>query len=123
MSRQNGVPSTTCPVPVPEGSPFPIQNIPFGIFSTQVCHDDDFACESANLVKYLHPRGGTIIGSHVVDLALLEQRGLFSEILQSEDTDIFAQVSHADANDTLSPRVFTLTCECMSPSVNIECFR
>ncbi|HSS10833.1 MAG TPA: fumarylacetoacetate hydrolase family protein, partial [Acidimicrobiales bacterium] len=45
---------------VDDGSPFPIQNLPYGVFS----HDGD------------GPRVGVAIGAHVVDLAALEGAGL-----------------------------------------------
>ena len=46
---------TTSWLPVPEGSPFPVQHLPYGIFSTT---DED-------------PRVGVAIGDDVVDLATL----------------------------------------------------
>jgi fumarylacetoacetase len=50
-------------VPVPEGSDFPIQNLPYGVFRRpgEV------------------PRVGIAIGEHVLDLALLHDAGLFPE--------------------------------------------
>ncbi|KAJ5819415.1 hypothetical protein N7474_005006 [Penicillium riverlandense] len=54
------------PIQVPENSPFPIQNIPFGIFS-----------DEANRA----PRAATVIGNWVLDLALLEYEGLFDTVL------------------------------------------
>ena len=42
-------------------SPFPIQNLPYGIFSTSNHHD---------------PRSGVAIGDKVLDLAVLENDGL-----------------------------------------------
>ncbi|KAF5252863.1 hypothetical protein FANTH_2187 [Fusarium anthophilum] len=49
------------PFPIPNGSPFPISNIPFGIFHTQ---------------DNLDPRPGTAVGDHVLDLNILIQNGL-----------------------------------------------
>jgi fumarylacetoacetase len=49
-------------VPVPEGSPFPIQNLPFGVFRPRPGAD---------------ARVGVAIGEHVLDLSVLEARGLF----------------------------------------------
>ena len=49
---------------IPEGSDFPIQNIPFGIFKT----------------KKQAPRGCTRIGDHVVDLAKMNDLGFFEGI-------------------------------------------
>jgi len=47
-------------VPVPDGSHFPIQNLPFGVFSTS---DGDDA-----------PRVGVAIGDHVLDLSPVAER-------------------------------------------------
>ncbi|KAE8147153.1 hypothetical protein BDV25DRAFT_169360 [Aspergillus avenaceus] len=49
------------PFPIPENSPFPISNIPFGIFST---------------AKEPTPRPGTAVGDYVIDLSRLVSRGL-----------------------------------------------
>lgn len=46
-------------VEVPEGSDFPIQNLPFGIFKT----------------KYLSPVAGVAIGNYVLDLVYLHENG------------------------------------------------
>ncbi|MBK5277747.1 MAG: fumarylacetoacetase [Bacteroidia bacterium] len=46
-------------VEVPKNSDFPIQNLPFGIFSTE----------------YLSPVAGVAIGNHVVDLVYLQEHG------------------------------------------------
>jgi fumarylacetoacetase len=46
-------------VPIPKGSDFPIQNLPFGIFKT----------------KYLTPVAGIAIGNYVVDLVYLHENG------------------------------------------------
>ncbi|MDQ1586263.1 MAG: fumarylacetoacetase, partial [Actinomycetota bacterium] len=40
-------------LPVPEGSPFPVENLPYGVFSRG---DED-------------PRVGVAVGDHVIDLA------------------------------------------------------
>jgi fumarylacetoacetase len=58
MSKAND-PSLTSWVPVPKGSDFPIQNLPFGIFKT----------------KYLTPVGGVAIGDLVLDLVYLHENG------------------------------------------------
>src|SRR5262249_49801356 len=50
-------------VPVPTGSHFPIQNLPFGIFRPRAGGN---------------PRAGVAIGEQVVDLAALERNGLLS---------------------------------------------
>lgn len=52
-------------VPVAADSDFPIQNLPFGIFST--------AANSA-------PRAGVAIGDMVLDLSVLQQAGLLQEV-------------------------------------------
>jgi fumarylacetoacetase len=46
-------------VEVPQGSDFPIQNLPFGIFKT----------------KYLTPVAGVAIGNHVLDLVYMHENG------------------------------------------------
>ena len=46
-------------VEIPEGSDFPIQNLPFGIFKT----------------KYLSPVAGVAIGNYVLDLVYLHENG------------------------------------------------
>merc|ERR1719206_394106 len=51
-----------------ETSDFPIQNIPFGIFST-----------TANP----KPRAGTAIGDFAVDLAVLAENGLFDKHVEN----------------------------------------
>jgi fumarylacetoacetase len=48
-------------VPVENGSDFPIQNLPFGVFQT----------------SYLHPVAGVAIGEHVLDLVHLHEHGHF----------------------------------------------
>jgi fumarylacetoacetase len=50
-------------LPVPPGSHFPIQNLPFGVFRPRAGGN---------------PRVGVAIGEHVVDLAALERRGLLT---------------------------------------------
>ncbi len=62
------MPSTTDPhlrsfVPVAAGSHFPIQNLPYGVFRPQ---------------PHAAPRVGVAIGEAVLDLALLERRGLLA---------------------------------------------
>lgn len=63
------------PIPVAADSPFPIQNIPFGIFS-----------EKSNPT----PRAATAIGQWVLDLAVLENHGVFDQILPAS-RDVFSQ--------------------------------
>ena len=50
---------------VKEGSDFPIQNIPFGIFKP---------------FNRINPRAGTRIGDHVIDLAAIAEKGYFKDI-------------------------------------------
>jgi len=59
---------------VPEGSNFPIQNIPFGIFKT----------------GNLEPRPATIIGDFVIDLSVMADYGAFDD-LDIEDLSVFYQ--------------------------------
>jgi fumarylacetoacetase len=51
-----------CWVPVPSGSHFPVQNLPYGIFTTPGGE----------------PRAGVAIGEHVLDLATLARAGLMA---------------------------------------------
>ncbi len=60
MSKAND-PNLESWVEVPEGSDFPIQNLPFGIFKTH----------------YLTPVAGVAIGDHVLDLVYLYEKGFF----------------------------------------------
>ncbi|EMC95503.1 hypothetical protein BAUCODRAFT_543794 [Baudoinia panamericana UAMH 10762] len=62
------------PIATAADCPFPIENIPFGVFSTDG--------ES--------PRAATIVGSHILDLAFLEAQGLFKAVLKTT-TAVFAQ--------------------------------
>lgn len=64
------------PIPIAKDSPFPLENIPFGIFSPS---------------KGTKKRAGTAIGDYVVDLAVLEQYGLFNSVSSAFGT-IFSQV-------------------------------
>jgi fumarylacetoacetase len=48
-------------IDVPEGSDFPLQNLPFGIFRT----------------RYLSPVAGVAIGEHVLDLVYMHEYGYF----------------------------------------------
>ncbi|PVI04188.1 putative fumarylacetoacetate hydrolase [Periconia macrospinosa] len=54
------------PIPVGEESPFPVENIPFGVFSTSSSSG---------------PRGCTAIGDYVLDLAALEKSSLLERII------------------------------------------
>ena len=74
MSKAND-PSLKSWVPVPAGSDFPIQNLPFGIFKTN---------DSA-------PRVGVAIGESVLDLSAIAAAGLFDTI--PFDKNVFAQSS------------------------------
>ncbi len=66
-------PSLKSWIPVPAGSDFPIQNIPFGVFLTR---DDVITI-------------GTRIGDHAIDLGALHQLGYFKDIPLTDD--IFLQ--------------------------------
>jgi len=63
-------------VPVPEGSGFSIQNLPYGVFK---------GVGAA-------PRVGVAIGEHVLDLALLQEAGLFAEVARLPE-GVFARDS------------------------------
>jgi fumarylacetoacetase len=71
------------PIEVAENSPFPIQNIPFGIFSTK-------ANTSA--------RAATVVGDWVIDLAILEHERIFDRVLPP-NSDVFSKV-RADPDGT-----------------------
>ncbi|KAG7409321.1 Fumarylacetoacetase [Fusarium oxysporum f. sp. rapae] len=78
------------PFPIPNGSPFPISNIPFGIFHTE---------------DNLDPRPGTAVGDHVLDLGILIQNGLpidesLKEALASV-SDGETEKSHANVRNSL----------------------
>jgi fumarylacetoacetase len=60
-------------VDVPEGSDFPIQNLPFGVFKT----------------PGLQPRLCTAIGDYVADLSVLAEHGFFDDL--NIDSDVFYQ--------------------------------
>ncbi len=60
-------------IEVREGSDFPIQNIPFGIFSP----------------KGKSPRPGTIIGDTIIDLSVLADEGFLDGILPENGFDAF----------------------------------
>lgn len=63
-------------IPVPADSPFPIQNLPFGVF---VRKDGRTHC-------------GCAIGEHVLDLAVLEEEGFFNfkqRVFQSHSLNLF----------------------------------
>ena len=51
-------------IDVPPGAPFPIQNLPYGVFKPRTGG---------------RPRVGVAIGAYVLDLAVLEARGLFEQ--------------------------------------------
>ncbi|KAH6707944.1 putative 2-hydroxyhepta-2,4-diene-1,7-dioate isomerase [Leptodontidium sp. MPI-SDFR-AT-0119] len=69
----------TFPIPIPTGSPFPVTNIPFGIFST---------------FKSPEKRVGIAIGTYVLDLAFLEQHDFFSNALDDEYIQITEPGAH-----------------------------
>jgi fumarylacetoacetase len=65
---------------VKDGSDFPIQNIPFGIFKP---------------FNRTNPRAGTRIGDHVIDLAAIAEKGYFKDI-EIESGEVFYQSSLND---------------------------
>jgi len=71
MSSPTIDPSKRSWVNVPEGSDFPIQNLPFGIFSP-------FG---------RHPRVGVAIGESVLDIAAVNDLGLFQERYSSKELE------------------------------------
>lgn len=62
-------------IPISDDSDFSLQNLPYGVFST----------ESSP------PRIGTAVGDHVLDLAALAEKGIFSSI--DFDSSVFGQHS------------------------------
>ncbi len=82
MNKANN-PSIKSWIKVEKNSDFPIQNIPFGIFSP----------------TDKSPRPGTIIGNTVIDLSVLVEEGFFDEILPDTGYDAFFQ---AALNDIIS---------------------
>jgi len=72
MNKANN-PSIKSWIKVEQDSDFPMQNIPFGIFSPQ---------EKS-------PRPATIIGNTVIDLSILAEEGFFDEILPDDGYDAF----------------------------------
>lgn len=66
----------TYPIPVADGSPFPLQNIPSGIFSERTTPT---------------PRAATVIGEWVLDLALVESRGVFEQVVPAS-SKVFSRV-------------------------------
>ena len=79
----------TWPVQVAPESPFPITNIPFGIFSTQ---DTVSFLSKSKCLKYSiltlwqpRPRVGIAIGDYILDLSCLEEEGIFQDLLLHEE--------------------------------------
>jgi len=64
MMEEANDPKLTSWLPIPKGSDFPVQNLPFGIFKT----------------RQVAPRAGVAIGAHVLDLAALHEHGLFQHV-------------------------------------------
>lgn len=89
------------PIPIESWSPFPLENIPFGIFSTEVrsflAQENSTHPEPINFDFCLQgnkPRAGTAVGDWVVDLFVLEQHGLFSSILEPAEHIFDKVISH-----------------------------
>ena len=82
MNNANN-PSIKSWIEVANDSDFPIQNIPFGIFSPEG----------------KSPRPATIIGDAVIDLSVMVEEGFFDEILPDNGYDAFFQ---AELNDIIS---------------------
>jgi fumarylacetoacetase len=86
----SNAPSLRSFVPVDPASDFPIQNLPYGVFSTATAPQ---------------PRVGVAIGEFVLDLAALERKGMI-DLAPSED--VFAQPS-LNAFMALGPEVWSRT--------------
>ncbi|KAJ3331451.1 hypothetical protein HDU76_003147 [Blyttiomyces sp. JEL0837] len=64
-------------IPIPDNSDFPLENIPFGIISTQ---------------NDTSRRPATIVGDHVVDLRAIAKAGLFNgPLLKTQAIEVFSQ--------------------------------
>lgn len=76
-------------IEVKKDSDFPIQNLPFGIFSPpkEVIAKHDKAID-------ILPRVGVAIGGHVLDLLELKKTGVFNAL--KFDTNVFAKSSLND---------------------------
>ncbi|KAK5222254.1 hypothetical protein LTR72_006511 [Exophiala xenobiotica] len=71
------------PVPVALDSPFPVENIPFGIFSTG---------------SDPTPRVGTIIGHHIIDIKLLAQRDVYDNAAIHDPSALKSALSQQTLN-------------------------
>ena len=83
-------------IPLDPTSEFSLQNLPFGVFSPRSTaasaeNDDDDYCR----------RCGTIVGDTVIDLALLEEAGLFTQPLPDPTSS-----SSTTTTTTLPPNTF-----------------
>ena len=75
--NQTNDPSIKSFIPVPDNSHYPIQNLPYGVF-----------CSKNNL----KPRVGVAIGDRILDLSVLENKGIFKAIIDPS-FGIFSQPS------------------------------
>ncbi|OWY25584.1 fumarylacetoacetase [Sphingobacteriales bacterium UPWRP_1] len=66
MAISSNNPALSSWIPAPEGTDFPIQNLPFGVFSD---------------AQNPRPRPASIIGNTVIDLCALEELGYFTNLL------------------------------------------
>ena len=76
-------------IPVTKDSDFPIQNLPFGIFSPP----KEFIAKH-DKAKDILPRVGVAIGDQVLDLLELKKTGIFNAL--NFDTNVFAKSSLND---------------------------
>jgi fumarylacetoacetase len=76
-------------IPVDKDSDFPIQNLPFGIFSPP-----KEVIENKDKAKDILPRVGVAIGEYVLDLLELKKTGVFNAL--KFDTNVFAKSSLND---------------------------
>lgn len=74
-----------CSVPYPADHPFPIENLPYGVFST---------------VRDPEPRPGVAIGDCILDLAALTRTPLFAE--SPVPAHVFAEVRRACFRESVS---------------------
>ena len=80
----------SCHIPVPEGSHFPPQNLPWGVFREQVAPPG--AGGTTGAPRQRAPRVGLAIGDSVLDASILADEGCFGGCDAIRDQRCFHQV-------------------------------
>lgn len=87
------------PLEIPPNSPFPIQNIPFGIFSTKQGRGLGVSLQRVHVEREdnqyfkIQKRAGTAVGKYALDLDQVANAGLFDGAgLTDKLKDVFTQV-------------------------------